>query len=92
MPTPVWRRYLTFWRADVARDVDDELRFHLEERTADLIAIGLTPAEARRQALDEFGDVAFMILAEADQGISQVAVAQGGDRQRIGSDSVIVEL
>ena len=57
MPTPVWRRYLTFWRADVARDVDDELRFHLEERTADLIAIGLTPAEARRQALDEFGDV-----------------------------------
>src|SRR5574338_312244 len=57
MPTPTWRRYLTFWRTDVARDVDDELRFHLEERTADLVAIGLTRPEAERQARAEFGDV-----------------------------------
>ena len=57
MVTPAWRRYLTFWRADVRRDVDDELGFHFEERIADLVASGLPPADARRQALEEFGDV-----------------------------------
>src|SRR5688572_9189107 len=51
MPIPV------FWRRSVRRDVDDELRFHLDERTADLIASGLTPAAASRQAREEFGDV-----------------------------------
>src|SRR5688500_13454325 len=57
MPTESWRRYLTFLRRDVRRDVDDELRFHFDERIADLVAAGLTPADARRQALEEFGDV-----------------------------------
>jgi predicted permease len=57
MPTPSWRRYLTFWKPDVRRDVDDELRFHLEERAADLVAAGLTPQQAARQARAEFGDV-----------------------------------
>jgi predicted permease len=57
MTAPFWRRYLTFWRPNVQRDVDDEVRFHLEERTADLIARGLTPADAARQARAEFGDV-----------------------------------
>ena len=55
--TPSWRRYLRFWRPDIARDVDDELRFHLEERIADLVASGLTRADAQRQAVAEFGDV-----------------------------------
>src|SRR5688500_1961076 len=57
MPTESWRRYLTFLRRDVRRDVDDELRFHLDERAADLVAAGLTPADAARQARAEFGDV-----------------------------------
>src|SRR5829696_1354161 len=57
MSTESWRRYLTFWRSNVSRDVDDELRFHLDERTADLIAAGLSPADAARQARAEFGDV-----------------------------------
>ena len=57
MAVPSWRRYLTFWKPDVGRDVDDELRFHLDERTTDLIAEGLTPQQAARQARAEFGDV-----------------------------------
>ena len=48
---PKWRRYLRFWRQDPERDVDDELRTHLELRVADLQQLGLTLAEARRQAL-----------------------------------------
>lgn len=57
MTDPTWRRYLTFWRTDVARDVDEELRFHFDERIADLVAEGLTRTEAERRAREEFGDV-----------------------------------
>src|SRR5260370_18668799 len=38
------------------RDLDDELQFHIETRTEDLIATGLAPAEARRQARLQFGN------------------------------------
>jgi predicted permease len=53
---PAWRRYLTFWRSSVDRDVDSELRFHFDERVADLIARGRAPAQARAEAEAEFGD------------------------------------
>ncbi len=55
--TPAWRRYLRFLRPDVDADVDDELRFHFEARIAALRAEGVDDAEARRRALEEFGDV-----------------------------------
>ena len=54
---PRWRRYLRFWGPDHAADVDDELRFHLESRVADLVAEGMSPDEARRVARERFGDV-----------------------------------
>lgn len=38
-------------------DVDREIAFHLEERTAQLIAQGYTPEAARAEALHRFGDV-----------------------------------
>jgi predicted permease len=37
-------------------DLDDELRFHLEQRTDELIAQGTDPKEARREALHRFGN------------------------------------
>ncbi|MGE0552326.1 MAG: ADOP family duplicated permease [Gemmatimonadales bacterium] len=40
------------------RDVDDELALHLELRTAELIEEGLSPDEARAEALRLFGDPA----------------------------------
>jgi putative ABC transport system permease protein len=52
-----WHRYLRFWRADVAADVDDEITFHVDARTQELCDAGLDPAAARRQALREFGDI-----------------------------------
>ena len=56
-PTPAWRRYLRFSGPDITSDIDEELRFHLEERIEDLVAGGLAPEEARARALAEFGDV-----------------------------------
>ena len=41
----------------VERDVDDEIRFHIESRVAELVAAGTPPALARDIAAREFGDV-----------------------------------
>jgi predicted permease len=49
-----WRR-----REDVRADVDEELQFHLEMRTRELVAKGHSPSEARAEALRQFGDVGF---------------------------------
>ncbi len=43
-------------RADVRQDVEDEFAFHLDMRAADLVRDGLDEAQARAQALREFGD------------------------------------
>jgi hypothetical protein len=37
------------------RELDKELRFHVESRADDLVREGIDPAEARRRALAEFG-------------------------------------
>jgi predicted permease len=55
--SPAWRRYLRFWGHDAARDVDEELRFHLESRVSELVAEGWDEAAARRAAHERFGDV-----------------------------------
>ena len=57
MAEAAWRRYLRFWRPSIDADLDDELRFHFEERIEALVASGLTHEAARRQALGEFGEV-----------------------------------
>jgi len=45
-----------FFRRKLAeKHLDSELRFHLEQRVADLVAGGMAPEEARRQARLEFG-------------------------------------
>jgi predicted permease len=46
-----------FSREDVDRQLDKEIRFHVEMRTAQLVEAGSTPEEARRRALVEFGGI-----------------------------------
>jgi len=55
--TPAWRRYLRFWGHDPERDLDDELRFHLEARYEEYVAAGMNPAAARSEAERRFGSV-----------------------------------
>jgi putative ABC transport system permease protein len=50
-----WRRFVR--RAALDRDLDRELQDHVERRTHTLVAAGLTPAQARRQACIEGGGV-----------------------------------
>jgi len=49
---------LTEARPDVRRDVSDEIRFHLDMRTQELIDQGMSAEEALREARRQFGDVA----------------------------------
>ena len=44
-------------RSRLERDMDDELRFHVERYTDDLVRKGLHAAEARRRARVEFGGI-----------------------------------
>ena len=44
-------------RREVKREIDEELRFHLELRTAENITAGMAPEEAAREARRRFGNV-----------------------------------
>jgi predicted permease len=44
-------------RGEVKREIDEELRFHVEQRSAENIAKGMTPEEAAREARKRFGNV-----------------------------------
>jgi predicted permease len=44
-------------RANLAREVDEELAFHIEMRIQQLISAGRSPEAARQEALRQFGDM-----------------------------------
>jgi putative ABC transport system permease protein len=52
-PRPFW--YLR--RRHIRSEVDEELRLHLDLRVAELLAEGLSPEDARRIVLRQFGDL-----------------------------------
>jgi putative ABC transport system permease protein len=44
-------------RRELKREIDDELHFHIEQRTAENIAAGMTPEDASREARKSFGNM-----------------------------------
>ena len=58
-----WLKKLSFWlrlllhRREVSQDLDDEIGYHLEAKTEENVAKGMTPVEARRAACIELGGV-----------------------------------
>lgn len=71
-PVPAWRRYLRLAKPNVAADVDDEISFHVEMRVAEYVRRGMSPGEARREALERFGEVAPVRDALVDHDRHQV--------------------
>jgi predicted permease len=61
------------WKVTVAREVAEELGFHVEMRTRDFIDRGLDPDAARRAALARFGDL-------RQVGRACRAIGEGRDR------------
>ena len=66
-------RYRDFIRPNPRRELEDEMRFHLETEVEELIAVGRSPAEARQEALAKFGNV--------DRFIAECSES---DRKRLG--------
>jgi predicted permease len=67
------------------RDLDDEVRFHLEMRVAELEGRGMSPADAEIEALRRFGDVHGLRAASVHAGSRQlwrVRVAEWGGECR----------
>ena len=52
-----YRLRALFRRADVERELDQELAFHVDQATAKYVADGMTADAAKRRALIEFGSV-----------------------------------
>ncbi|HEV8233443.1 MAG TPA: permease prefix domain 1-containing protein, partial [Gemmatimonadaceae bacterium] len=77
--TPAWRRYLRFWRNDIAKDVDDELRFHVEMRVAEYIAAGMSEDDARRAVAARLGDVDAAKAECVEQGKLRAIHARNAD-------------
>jgi putative ABC transport system permease protein len=51
-------RFRSLFRKNVVeRELDEEMRFHLEGQVAENLAAGMTAEEARRAAMREFGGV-----------------------------------
>ena len=52
------KRFICAWRRpdEMVRDVETELRFHIEMRTRNNIEQGMRPEDAQRAALQSFGD------------------------------------
>ena len=55
-PPAGWRRYVRLWRRDPADEIDDELGFHLEMRTQEYLAAGLTRAALQPRQGQELTD------------------------------------
>lgn len=77
MKDPKWRRYLRFWGNNPRADAEDELRFHIESRTQEYRAMGMSPAEAEAEAIRRFGDI-----DRARQRVEEIDQLQERDRRR----------
>src|SRR5580693_6356618 len=56
-----WKRVRGLWRRqELAQELDDELRAHVEMRAADNLAAGMSERDARHDALKRFGNVTLM--------------------------------
>lgn len=78
----IFRQLRALFRKDkLEAEMAEEMRFHLEQRTADKIDDGLSPDEARYAALRQFGNVA-SIQEQAREGQGWVWLEQLGQDLR----------
>ena len=73
VPGQRWLRYLRLAKPNVTADVDDELSFHIDMRVQDNIRRGMSPDDARREALERFGAVETVRGALVDHDRSKQA-------------------
>ena len=83
---PGLRRLLSFPRRSnrqIDREIDDELSFHIDMVTSELVASGVPHAEARERARTQFGDVA---RARRNLSVEEHGIERGRRRADLGSE------
>ncbi len=70
---PLWRRYARMFGPDPAADIQDELRFHIDAKVDDLVALGWSRDAARAEAKRQFGDI---------RAVRQAGERLGKERER----------
>ena len=77
---PLYRRLANVFRLRrVDRELEDELAFHIAERTDDLVAAGMTPEQARLQAARAFGNYAVQKERTRDMDVAGWLESWGRD-------------
>jgi predicted permease len=74
------RRYQRFWGADPARDVDDELAFHIEMRIDELVRSGWSEHEAREATMKRFGNLTEIRQECEELGRERLSAHRRADR------------
>jgi len=82
-PAPGRSLRITRHAADVERDVADEVEFHLDMRTRELIGQGMDPKAARRAAQEAFGDPS--VIEDLAHAITAPAVRKQQRSEMMGS-------
>ena len=84
----LWMRLQTLFRRDhLTQDLDDEVRFHLDEQIAENIAAGMNKEEARHAALRFFGNPS-LVKEDAREAWGWVWLEQIGQDLRYGFRSL----
>jgi len=66
-------------RVEIEREIDAEIKAHIDMRTEDNIAAGMTPEQARREALIRFGNPASTKECVASMGVLLVIASIWAD-------------
>ena len=67
------------WRVDVTEEVDDEIGFHIEMRTRELVDKGMDPRLAREMVLARIGDAQTLELIKPFRESHQPYVAEAAE-------------
>jgi predicted permease len=89
---PGWHRYLRFWRSDPGADIAEELRFHLESAIDEQVRAGMTPDQARVEAMRRFGDVPAVSATLHQLTLQRERTMQWTDRARAFRDDLRIAL
>src|SRR5262245_29150868 len=69
----LWRRLLFYvWRDRFDRELEEEMRFHLEIKAEENLAAGISQEEARYAAQRQFGNQTLLLEVSRDTGLGAV--------------------
>ena len=63
-----------FWPSRLARDLQDEVEFHIAMRAGEHVKAGLSPNEAAKEARQQFGDIEMIVADMRKERLASMAV------------------